>query len=170
MQNDFVRLNGALYVPGAEQTIPVIQNLLVESKKSAIPIVFTTDFHSVNDPEFERWPVHCVANSNGAEIVSELNAANTEIVKQNQHDKFPGTQLEGFLRGKKIDTLFFCGVATEYCVAFTAKTALAKGFNVFILIDAIKPVNEADGAKVLVELQEKGAELIECDSFPKLSR
>jgi len=169
MQNDFVRENGALYVPHAEKTIPVIQKLIEESNLKKIPVIFTLDWHSENDPEFEKWPVHCVANSIGAKIISELDLNRAEIVKQNQHDKFHGTRLEEFLREKEVDSLFFCGVATEYCVKFTARTAIEKGFKVFIVTDAIKPVNEVDGTKILVELTAKGAELIEFAGFVSLS-
>ncbi|MEM0360617.1 MAG: isochorismatase family cysteine hydrolase [Candidatus Diapherotrites archaeon] len=164
MQNDFAKKTGALYVPKGEKTIPVIKELLKTAQSKKALVVFTMDWHEKNDPEFSRdnWPKHCVKNTRGAKIVSELKPflKNAKIVKTNFYDKFQGSKLEAFLKKKRVKKLFFCGLATEYCVKFTALTAKKLGFEVFIVRNAIKPVNCHCGRAVLRELSGKGIRII----------
>ncbi|MCX6801990.1 MAG: cysteine hydrolase [Candidatus Diapherotrites archaeon] len=174
MQNDFALKGGALYVPEGEQVIPVILKLVKTASAKKAPVVFTMDWHSENDPEFsaENWPKHCVVGSKGAEFVEALKsfAEKSEIVKQPGHDKFPGTNLEAFLRKHNAKKLFFCGLATEYCVKFTALAALALGFEVFVVRDAIRPVDYRDGLAVLRELEEKGIRAVPAEDAGRMLR
>jgi nicotinamidase/pyrazinamidase len=168
MQNDFSLKGGALYVPEGEQVIPVILKLLKTAFAKKVPVVFTMDWHSENDPEFsaENWPKHCVIGSKGAGFVEELRgfAEKSEIVRQAGHDKFPGTGLEAFLKKNRVKKLFFCGLATEYCVKFTALAAKKLGFEVFVVRDAIRPVDYRDGLAVLRELEEKGVRVFSAEA------
>lgn len=174
MQNDFSLKGGALYVPEGEQVIPVILKLLKTSFSKKVPVVFTMDWHTENDPEFsaENWPKHCVIGSKGAEFVEALKgfAEKSEIVRQPGHDKFPGTNLEAFLKKNNAKKLFFCGLATEYCVKFTALAALPFGFEVFVVRDAIRPVDYREGLAVLRELEEKGVRVISAEEAEKALR
>ncbi|MFH1234053.1 MAG: isochorismatase family cysteine hydrolase [Candidatus Diapherotrites archaeon] len=167
MQNDFSLKGGALYVPEGEQVIPVILELLKTASAKKVPVVFTMDWHTENDPEFsaENWPKHCVIGSKGAEFVEELKAfaEKSFAVKQPGHDKFPGTNLGAFLKKNLVKKIFFCGLATEYCVKFTALTAKGLGFEVFVVRDAIRPVDYRDGLAVLRELEEKGVRIVSAE-------
>jgi nicotinamidase-related amidase len=51
MQNDFVTESGTLVVPGAEETIPAIRNLLEQARESGMRVVFIQDTHNDGDPE-----------------------------------------------------------------------------------------------------------------------
>lgn len=164
MQNDFVSENGALTVPKAREIIPVIRRLVIAAAGNRIPVFFTMDWHETNDKEFSigGWPKHCVRGTRGAEIVKELAFISTgcELVKSTHYDKFHGSNLKVLLDEKGVKKLFFAGVATEYCVRYTALAALKHGFEVFIVKDAIKPINEQHSAKVLEELGRRGSKII----------
>src|ERR1041384_3260541 len=64
-QLDFLYPAGALYVPKAERIVDAISRLNRYAAGQGIPVVSTTDAHSENDPEFQIWPHHCVAGTNG---------------------------------------------------------------------------------------------------------
>ena len=164
MQNDFVKKDGTLYVPRAEEIIHPIRKLVSVASGKGIPIVFTMDWHTEKDPEliYGGWPKHCMQGAKGAEIIKELASSGVkrELIKNTQHDKFPDTNLEAFFQEKHIKRVFLVGVATEYCIKETALSALKLGFGVLIVEDAIKPINERHGAMVLEELEKRGARLV----------
>ncbi|TRM85938.1 isochorismatase, partial [Sulfolobus sp. E3] len=58
MQNDFVRKNGKLSVPTAENTIPYIKNLIDKARSAGALVVYTQDWHMKDDPEFKIWGEH----------------------------------------------------------------------------------------------------------------
>src|SRR5579872_7487010 len=64
-QLDFLYPAGALYVPGAERVVPVIARLNRHAGAHGIPVVSTTDAHTEDDVEFQKWPPHCVAGAWG---------------------------------------------------------------------------------------------------------
>ena len=52
MQVDFVSPKGKLFVPGAQKTIPAIRHLIAKARKARVPVIFTQDWHRVDDPDF----------------------------------------------------------------------------------------------------------------------
>src|SRR5580700_1610187 len=64
-QLDFLFPAGALYVPRAERIVPAIVRLNRFAASRGIPVISTTDAHAENDPEFARWPPHCIAGTAG---------------------------------------------------------------------------------------------------------
>ncbi len=64
-QLDFMCPAGALYVPGAERILPAVARLNRWAAQHGIPVVSTADAHAEDDPEFRRWPHHCVAGTLG---------------------------------------------------------------------------------------------------------
>ena len=75
-QNDFCQPNGSLYVPKAEEAKKGIISYMQENSKNFNEIIFTKDWHTPEDESFKKnggtWPVHCLQNSEGAEIDKEL--------------------------------------------------------------------------------------------------
>ena len=69
------------------------------------------------------------------------------------------TGLERYLRAKGVDQLFITGLATDYCVKFTALDAISSGFKTVVISDATRAVDlrEGDGAAALAELKQRGA-------------
>ena len=76
VQYDFANPSGALYVNGGEKTVPAIISYVEKNKDKINQIIFTRDWHTKKDESFEKnggqWPVHCVQNTEGAEIDKTL--------------------------------------------------------------------------------------------------
>lgn len=180
-QSDFMLPGGKLYVPGAEKRIPNMRRLVEAARKEKAFLISSTDQHSPNDPEFQRFPPHCVRGTSGADIVPDLKAGDTVHVK-NTH---PATALSTISRGKQIviekqtldvfdnpatekllaqlppDSEFIVfGVVTEFCVRLAAKGLLDRGRRVAIVTDAIETLDPDESKKTLDELASHGAELI----------
>lgn len=145
MQNDFVREGGALRVPAAEATVEPIQALLERARKAKVPILFTQDWHTPDDPEFRIWPPHCVAGTWGAEIIPELSPQPQEIiVKKISYDPFFRTELEKILQDKGVETLVIVGTVANICVLHAAGSAALRGLKVVVPKDGVSALNEFD--------------------------
>src|SRR3954454_19440657 len=73
MQHDFVSDGGSLQVPDAQQTVPVIQDLIKRFRVAGARTVFTQDTHRDDDPEFAIWPPHAIEGTPGHAIVDALH-------------------------------------------------------------------------------------------------
>src|SRR3974390_134532 len=71
VQADFMLPAGRLYVPGAEKLIPTIERLVSAAVESHSLMVSSADAHPEDDPEFQKFPPHCLAGSPGAQILPE---------------------------------------------------------------------------------------------------
>ena len=169
VQNDFLP-GGALEVPESDIIIPVLNNYIDIFKRSLLPIVATRDWHPPEHCSFEKnggmWPTHCVQGTKGAEFSPLLNLppdtiiiSKATFVDRDAYSGFEGTNLDNLLQSMGIKRLFVGGLATDYCVLNTVKDALEKGYEVFLLTDAIKAVNvnPDDGAKAEEEMVKAGA-------------
>ncbi|MDX1427109.1 MAG: isochorismatase family protein, partial [Salegentibacter mishustinae] len=76
----------------------------------------------------------------------------------NKHLKSTG--LSGYLKEKNAEDLYFCGLAAEICVHFTAIDAIKEGFKATIIEDAIRALNGADFGKAKAELKGLGGKVI----------
>ena len=79
------------------------------------------------------------------------------------------TGLDGLLRFKGIDTLYICGLATDYCVKYTVLDALSRGYTVYLIVDGCRGVNQHfnDSQKSILEMEKAGAHLIASIDVPK---
>ncbi|QKQ99204.1 cysteine hydrolase [Metallosphaera tengchongensis] len=145
MQNDFVRKEGKLYVPGAESTINQIKSLISKARESGAKVVYTQDWHMKDDPEFKIWGEHAVAGTWGADIVEELKPEIDDyVVRKLRYDAFFGTSLEYFLNVKGIDSLVIVGTVANICVLHTAGSAALRWYNVVMPMDGISALSEFD--------------------------
>jgi nicotinamidase/pyrazinamidase len=121
------------------------------------------------------WPIHCVQDSFGAEFVQELNQEKiTKVFTKgtdptidsysgffdNDHRKATG--MGDWLKEQGIDTVYVMGLATDYCVKFTALDALELGFTTYLIEDASRGVNLSPGDvdNAVAEMSEKGVKVI----------
>ena len=175
MQNDFLP-GGSLAVVGSDRIIPVINAYIAKFRMQDRPIITTRDWHPSDHDSFVKqggpWPAHCIAGSNGAEFSSALRLPETATIVSTGIDKtaegysaFAETSLHTYLERAGIKRLFVCGVATDYCVLQTVLDALRLHYRVFLLQDAIKPVNvdPDDGENAINTMLANGAELINLD-------
>ena len=187
-QVDFMLPGGKLYVPGAEKLIPNLKRLTEAGRQGRVFIVGDVCMHTPDDPEFERFPPHCVRGTPGAEIIPETRAEKilfvpdssgavipadlTEfqqvILEKHTLDVFDNPKTEKVLERVAGFTgadaqIFVFGVVTEYCVRLAAKGLLDRGRRVALVRDAIETLKAEDGRKTFEELTARGARLVTTD-------
>ena len=186
-QNDFI--DGSLAVAGAEQIIKPINSIADEIRKHDGTVVFTRDWHPEKTPHFDKWPVHCVANTRGADFHKDLNIQPGDIIINKgvgQTDGYSGWEgksdkgetLESIITPKtpheKIKVLLG-GLATDFCVGSTARD-IAKYFKddkrvtTYLLIDAIRAVGLTPTAEeeALSAMKEAGILAISTEEAKKM--
>ncbi len=162
VQNDFC-IGGTLAVPDGENVVPVINALM----NCFSLIVASKDWHPENTEHFEKWPKHCVQNTFGAAFHPQLDAERIQEVflkgtgnEDDGYSAFEATNdnLEQFLRSHKVDDLYVCGLATDYCVLSSALDAHKKGFNVLVIEDAVRGVEllKGDVERAIEEMKHMG--------------
>jgi nicotinamidase/pyrazinamidase len=183
-QRDFMLPGGKLYVPGAEKLIPNLNRLTEQARKDRAFLVSDACVHSPDDPEFQRFPPHCVRGTVGAEIIPETVAERFLVLPNRRNARVPEdltpyqqvilekqtldvfdnplteVVLERLEKFTDRDAAFFVfGVVTEYCVRCVAKGLLARGRRVSLVEDAIETLKAEDGASALAELRAAGAKM-----------
>lgn len=168
VQRDFLP-GGALGVAHGEQVIEPLNRCLRRFDRLGLPVFATRDWHPRNHCSFREqggpWPPHCVADTAGAAFPASLwLPAGVRIVSKateaarDAYSGFQGTALADELRALECVRLFIGGLATDYCVGATALDALAEGFAVVVLEDAVRPVElqPGDGARMLQRVAQAG--------------
>jgi len=176
VQNDFADPAGSLAVAGGDQIVPIVNAEVGAATSAGALVAYTQDWHPAHTPHFAQdggtWPVHCVAGSWGASFHPDLVVAGPTVRKgSNGEDGYSGftmrdpvsgqehsTELEGLLRGRSIERVLVCGLATDYCVKATAMDAARLGFDTVVLREAIRPVElqAGDGGRALDEMTAVG--------------
>jgi nicotinamidase/pyrazinamidase len=169
LQNDFCP-GGALAVAGGDQIIPAINALMDEfscvvltqdwhpkdhasfaaNHKGAEPFSVTEMPYGMQ----VLWPVHCVIGSSGADFHQDLRTDPAQLVIRKgfrpgidsysaffENDRTTPTGLEGYLRTRGITRLTFVGLATDYCVAYSAMDAVRLGFDAVVLRSACRAID-----------------------------
>jgi len=189
VQNDFLP-GGALAVPDGDAVIGPINRLiagfahviLTQDWHPAGHLSFASS-HPGKSP-FETatldygvqvlWPDHCVQGSRGAEICADLDVRTAELVLRKGYDpridSYSGfmeadrrtpTGLAGYLKERGFARVFCAGLATDFCVAWTALDAKAAGFDSFVIEDACRAIDTNGSlAAALTRLDEAGVRRI----------
>jgi nicotinamidase/pyrazinamidase len=182
MQNDFCP-GGALGVLDGDKIIPAINNYIKIFSKAQLPVFATRDWHPEETNHFKKyggaWPVHCLGDTKGAQFHPKLKLPKEAVLlfkgmdpKQDSYSAFHAQDAAGesFLNLLKIfgiKEIYICGLATDYCVRFSAREAIKFGFKVKVLIDAIKGVNlrPDDSENALKEMEREGVKFINLKSI-----
>lgn len=125
--------------------------------------------HFSEDPDFvDSWPVHCVAETEGAAMHRDVDADAIEAYfrkgeRTAAYSGFEGAaegvSMKDWLQERGVEKLDVVGIATDHCVRATALDALEAGFEVRVLTELCAPVDEARGEAALQELVKAGAQL-----------
>lgn len=191
IQNDFIP-GGALAVPGGDEIIDTVNKLqdhfdLIVATQDWHPSNHKS-FASQHEGKglFEKielggleqvlWPDHCVQGSSGAAFYPKLNMNRVEAIfrkgTNSAIDSYSGfydnghlksTGLADYLRGKGITNVFIVGLAGDYCVYFSAKDALAEGFQTYLIEGAIRAIDNDDFEKAKQDIISKGGKIINSD-------
>ena len=169
VQNDFLP-GGSLAVPHGDEIVPVLNAAIAEFQAKGLPILATRDWHPANHCSFKAngrpWPVHCVAGTSGAEFAPGLVLAGNVMIiskaagaEQDAYSGFAGTDMHQRLRATGVRRVFVGGLATDYCVLNTVKDARSAGYEVVLMLDAIRAVdvNPGDGERAIAEMKRLGA-------------
>lgn len=151
MQVDFMP-GGALPVPGGDEVVGRVNEYVELFTKAGATVVFTRDWHPPNHISFKTrggpWPPHCIQGTPGASFHPKLRVPTDALIVSKATDPdreaysgFEGTELDAELRKRGVRRVFVCGVATDYCVRATALDAAKLGYQVFLLVDAVRGVN-----------------------------
>ena len=169
MQNDFCP-GGALAVTDGHAIIPQINALMAEFDCVVLTQDWHPADHSsfaANHPGADAfslvqmpygpqvlWPVHCVQGSLGAEFHRDLQTNPAQLIVRKgfrrsidsysaffENDHTTPTGLEGYLRTRGITALTFVGLATDFCVAYSALDAARLGFAVTLLENACRAID-----------------------------
>jgi nicotinamidase/pyrazinamidase len=179
VQNDFADPKGSLYVPGAEEILPLVNEELQRARAAGALVVFTQDWHPQKTPHFEDyggiWPVHCVKDSWGAAFHPKLEMQGVVVrkgtggedgysgftVKDPRSGKQTSTDLQELLRESGIQRVVICGLTTDYCVKDTAVDAARLGFEVEVRRAAVRAVNlePGDEQRAFEAMAEAGARI-----------
>ncbi len=188
MQNDFVP-GGSLAVAGGDEIVPIINKLQQKFELVIATQDWHPEDHSsfaTNHPgkkEFETimldgmeqilWPVHCVQNSSGAEFHPELHSERIEAIfrkgTNKEIDSYSGfydnahlksTGLSGYLKDKGVNSLYFCGLAADFCVYYSVIDALKEGFEAILIEDATKAISDKGFANAKKSILHAGGKII----------
>ena len=192
VQNDFLP-GGSLAVKEGGQIIPIINKLqdkfgLVAATQDWHPKDHGSFASNHNKKPGEKiildgleqilWPDHCVQGTFGAEFSPKLNTKHiTKVFKKGADkniDSYSGffdnghrksTGLGDYLKDKAVTDLYIVGLATDYCVKFTALDAVTLGFNTSLILPACRGVNlkYSDVDKAVDEMRKAGVSIIKDD-------
>ena len=173
VQNDFLP-GGALAVPQGDEIVPLLNALLprfdhVVATQDWHPAnhgSFATmhpgrrpgDVITLGGERQHLWPPHCVQGTRGAEFPTALDRARFEAVFQKgtdpEIDSYSGffdnghrkaTGLAPWLWDHDVDEVFIAGLATDYCVKYSALDASSLGFHTAVVVDACRAIETHPG-------------------------
>ena len=191
IQNDFVP-GGALAVAEGDRVVPIANSLM-----DKFPLVVATqDWHPANHGSFAAnhpgkkvgdvidlaglpqhlWPVHCVQNTRGAELLTTLRRDGIDhIVRKatdptidsysaffdNGHRRATG--LHEYLQSRGVNEIFIAGLATDYCVKFTILDGRELGYRATVIEDGCRGinVNPRDSQDAIEEMRKVGARIVQ---------
>lgn len=197
LQNDFMP-GGAMGVAHADEIIPRINAIIPQFEQ----VISTQDWHppdhvsfAVNHPgkkagdivtingiEQILWPVHCVRDTFGAELVNTLkkDAIESKFFKGTDkmidsyssffdNAKLKSTGLSDFLESRNVHEIHIAGMTTDYCVLYSVEDAIDLGFSTTVIVDCCKAINlhSDDEEKALAKMKKMGARLIMSNEMKK---
>jgi nicotinamidase/pyrazinamidase len=173
VQNDFMP-GGALAVPHGDEIVPIVNGLAARFDHVVLTqdwhphdhVSFAAN-HAGSQPfdtlplpygQQVLWPVHCVQGTPGAAFHAGLEAVHARLIVRKGYrrevdsysafveaDRRSTTGLAGYLRELGVKRVWCCGLATDYCVAWSALDARAAGFDVVLIDDACRAI-DLDGS------------------------
>jgi nicotinamidase/pyrazinamidase len=194
IQNDFCT-GGALAVPGGEEVIPAINRIAEKFENVVLTQDWHPEDHVsfVSNHRHKRpydtielssgsqvlWPDHCVQGSGGAEFHRALVTARASLVLRKgihrdidsysavcENDHKTPTGLAGYLRERGFKTLFFAGLAFDFCVRYSAEDARRAGFEAVVIEEACRSI-DLDGSVAATHhsLESLGIPMVGIEAF-----
>lgn len=190
IQNDFLP-GGNLAVADADRILPIVNSLIQQfplviatqdwhpanhkSFAASHPNRSIGELIQLRGQDQILWPVHCVQGSSGARLAAELNQSaisrivykgtNPEIDSYSaffDNGRLQATELHEYLREIGVQRLFVAGLATDFCIKFTVKDACSLGYETWLIPDACRAVNLAQGdeERAIQSMVQAGAKIV----------
>lgn len=189
VQNDFCP-GGALAVDEGDRVVPVINQLMGQFEHVVLTQDWHTANHSsfasqhpgkapFDDIEMDYgsqrlWPDHCIQGSHGADFHPELNLMPAELIIRKgfrtpidsysaffENDHKTPTGLTGYLRERGLSELTFVGLATDFCVAYSALDAVGQGFSARVLLEACRGIDLMGSMETMIgKMKAAGVDVI----------
>jgi len=189
VQNDFCP-GGALAVPDGDQVVPVINRLTIRFDHVVMTqdwhppdhLSFASAYRDKKPYETVElsygaqalWPDHCLQGTAGARFHPDLDDARAELIIRKgsrreidsysaftENDRSTPTGLAGYLRERGLTRLFIVGLATDFCVLYTALDAVELGFEAVVIMEGCRGI-DLDGSvdKAWARMLKTGVEKI----------
>jgi nicotinamidase/pyrazinamidase len=193
VQNDFCP-GGSLAVETGDEVVPVINRILPGfplvvatqdwhppdhvSFASSHPGRKPLEMVSANGIEQVLWPDHCVQGTRGADLHPRLDTSRVGLLLRKgmrkgldsysaffENDRRTDTGLRHYLKGLGVRAVFVCGLATDYCVLFSALDARRLGFRVTVVTDACRGVDlpRENVSRALAAMEKAGVRMLPAD-------
>ncbi|MDQ1603467.1 MAG: nicotinamidase/pyrazinamidase [Actinomycetota bacterium] len=179
VQNDFADPSGSLYVKAGDEVVGPVNAEIDAAAEAGAAVVYTQDWHPSSTPHFAKdggiWPVHCVADTWGAELHPDLDVRGPVVRKgTNGEDGYSGfsvrdprtgatseTQLESLIE-PSARRLIVVGLAGDYCVKETALDGMRLGYDVEVPLVLTRFVNlePGDDERSIHQLREAGVAVV----------
>ena len=163
MLKGFLEEGYPLYIgEKARGIIPSLQKLLDRELAQGSDVYFICDNHDPDDLEFKMFPPHCIAGTEEAEVIPELDSYPGEFIPKKRYSGFYNTILDEKLKELKPDKLIICGVLTNICVMHTTADARNRDYEVEIPVECVTSPDE-EAHRFALEHMERvlGASLVQ---------
>jgi len=167
VQNDFCP-GGSLAVPDGDKVVDIINKI----RDNYELVIFTLDTHPEDHCSFKEngglWPPHCVVQTEGHKLHKDIITKPEDlfVVKgtNKEADSYSGfkddngkaTTLDLVIEASNIDEVDICGLASEYCVAFTAQDAISSNLKTNIITDGCRCIDKATEEQTFSDLKDVG--------------
>jgi len=172
VQNCFLP-GGSLPVQDGDLIVPRLNEYMRLFAERGLPVFASRDWHPAQTVHFQKWPEHCVQNTEGAMFAVDLDLPHGAVIiskgmdpNEDAYSAFQAVDEEGhafpfLLQERGIQHLYVGGLALDYCVRCSALDAVHAGLRVTVLIDATRAVNAQihDAEKAIEDLVREGVEL-----------
>jgi len=175
MQNDFVTEGGALYFHQAEKVKLVVLDIVKDRMRKGYNLIFTKDWHTPDDLEFKRFPVHCVEETYGADLFDELksvikNYPKINFILKKRFSAFYGTNFDELLKILSPKNIEVCGVDTNICVMYTVEELRNRDYDVVVYEDGVASYDDNLHEFAISQMKDVlGAKMKEWRSFRALT-
>lgn len=188
IQNDFLP-GGSLAAENGNKIIPIVNKLTKKfdnviftqdwhpkdniSLASNHPGKEPFETIEVSYGEQILWPDHCIQGSRGAQFAPSLDTKNSQLILRKgyrkdidsysafyENDRETPTGLKGYLQDRGLTDVYICGIATDFCVKYSALDGVSDGFNVHVITNAVAGIAEDTIQEAWKEMDRAGVKFV----------